>query len=422
MNIKRERFIFTVLIAATLFAGAAFGQQSLPAAGAYFTVPGTLLYDNKKIPGFVQEIPGEFKEIILLHRVNAVQLEPEISALIKKTEESLLITPQNDTLLLKRAILEYERKDYVKAEKMFESLVDRSAKPEVDENAFFYLGLIAAERQAYKESKYYFERIIAMNKKRANAYINLGISLFFLKEYDKATDAFESVLILRPNDPVVYFYRGLISYSKNNMDKAAVGFRWAKRLGSEDPMFARWTDSLMENDTRIIDLSIAIKRKPKLLDNYIQLGWLYISYGAVAESESVFSEAPRINATQYWRIYLGLSEVYLYKSDFKRAEGYALKAIEISPWNEGSIDALIGRIRIHAKDYKGAEDMLKQSILLRPAQEAFYSHALLGQVYILENKIKEAEQELEACRKTGARHPEIDELEMKIARYKRING
>ena len=156
----------------------------------YFPVYTNIPYQNKAIPGLVQEIPIQFKDVISLHQIKLDLKGSQLDKLAKDMENSLSINPQNDILILKQAILYYEAKKIDKAENIFENLVDRSAKPQIKEDSFFYLGLIAGQRNAYKESKYYFERVIELDKKRTNAYINLGIAYFFLNEYKKATDAF----------------------------------------------------------------------------------------------------------------------------------------------------------------------------------------------------------------------------------------
>ncbi len=407
----------------------AAAQQPVVKPGNYFAVYSSILYEQKQIPGFIQEIPVEFKDIVSLHTTGIDARISTINKMIGNTENALAITPENDILMFKLAILYYERKDYVKAEKMFENLVNRSAKRKIDEDASYYLGLIAAQRKAYKECKYYFEEVLRLNKRRLNGYVNLGISFFYLGNYNKSREQFETALILQPEDPISYFYKGLINYKSGKTKTAVAEFRWADRLKPNDPIFEKWTDSIMEDDGRIPMYLLAIETKPEEARNYVELGLVYVEYGELALAQTYLDKALAMKkndrSDRAWIIdaYDGLSEVYLFKKQFDRAQSIILKIFEYSHSAEAEsfVYSAIGRIWFHAQKYDRAEEYIRKALEKSQPKKDYYSRALLGQLYILQDKLEDAEDELVKCRSSGVKHPEIDELEMKIARYKRLN-
>lgn len=410
-----------LILPALIFTQPVFSQQGINPANLYFPVYKTVLYENKIIPTFVQDVPVGFSDIIALHQEKIQDPINEINSLVKDAEKALSITPQNDTLLLKLAILYYERKDLGKAEKIFENLVNRSAKHGVDENSFFYLGLIAAERKAYKECKYYFGEVVRMDNKRANAHLNLGITYFYLNDYKRAADSFESALAINPKDAIAYFFTGLIKHKRGEENGAVWDFRWAKKLQPGSSVFNDWPVSSAVPAKELKKLQDRLNKYPHDPGNYYKIGWLYVNYGELDKAESYFRQALDINP-RHGNSFFGLSEVYLYRGDFDKAESYAFKILEYEPDLRAFTYGVVGRIRVHKEDYNGAEKILKEAIAIGDPRDTFYSHALLGQIYLEENKLKEAKEELEECRRIGIKHPEVAELAMKVARYERIYG
>ena len=176
----------------------------------------------------------------------------------------------------------------------------------------------------------------------------------------------------------------------------------------------------MAADPQLAILLSNLKASPNDPLDLCSLGRFYIGYGEIKKAELYFKQALAKNRA-YWHGYTGLSEVYLYKNEFKKAEEEALKVLNYAPELKGHVYSIIGRIRFHAQDYSGAEAMLNKSIENNDPSRAYYAHALLGQLYIREGKLKDAEEELVRARSSQKDHAEIDELAMKIERYKRIN-
>ncbi|MDD5730435.1 MAG: tetratricopeptide repeat protein [Candidatus Omnitrophica bacterium] len=423
---KKAAFIPAFLCCSLIAAKIVFAQAVPEQNDGYYKVNlSPRPYSNMKIPGFIQDIPQEFKDIVALHlpsEQNSAESQIEIiKNQVPNALEPLAVTPENDLTILKLAILNYERKDLSTAETLFENLYNRSTKRIVDENSFFYLGLIAAERQAYQECKYYFEEVLRINKKRTSAYINLGIALLYLKDYKNALVSFELALTIEPFNAIAYFFKGLSIY-KNGEPEGALGYFYtANRLKSDDKVFEKWSDSLKERDMKLKFLSFKAFIFPWDPATHYRLGWIYLDYGYIDKAKACFDKALEADSG-YTNGLIGLSEVALYKKDFKLAESQLLKIIEISPKESCYVYSLIGRVRIHAQDFEGAETVLNKAIKLDPQEKYSYPHALLGQVYLLENRLKEAQEELAICAATGERSGEVEELEMKVARYKRVYG
>ena len=414
----KKIFLLPVLFLVVALGWTAYAQQIMMAQ--YVPVFQTMDLGGKPIPGFIQDIPVGFSDIVQLHDKGAIPKPAAIKPLLDATEKELSITPENDDLYFKKGILLFENGDLDQAEKVLERVIDRSSKPEIKQDAFFYMGLISAKRAAYKESAYYFQRCIDINNKRINAYINLGIAFFYLGDYEKSTDMFETALILRPEDPIVYFYRGLISFKKGDMEKAATGFRWAKHFRMDDPTYNNWTSHVMQQDKRIGQFNESIAGNPTNPYNYAELGWIYINYGEVQKAGANFTKAVELDGKS-WRALEGMSEYYLYKGDFKLAEDYMLKAVAAAPENGSILYGAIGRIRYHAGNYAGTEESLNKAISVSAPGQDYYARALLGQLYVRQGNVIKAKEQLAICDKIGVNHPEVEELRMKIARFERLN-
>ncbi len=378
-----------------------------------------LSYKNTVIYGFKEDpLDENFQETKTAQGTPFGDQNGEVEKKLVETQQALEITPDNDELSYKLALLYYNKKDFEYAKERFEQLIDRSAKNIVKENSFFFLGLIAAKQENYQGAKYYFSEAVRINKKNYNAYINLGIVAFLLKDQKTAGESFYEVLRFK-KDEVAYFYMGLVKYEHGRKELAAADLKSAKAL-KNDHVIEEWLDKMLKEDERYQNLLINPLGRLDQAKFYDELGWLYLDYGKTEKARASFEKAIEVDPA-YWMAYGRLSEVYLYEGDFRKAEEYAFKVIDVDSSKIGLVYSAVGRIRVQAGQWAEAKTILKKAVEVSTIYEEWYPRALLGQVYVAEGDIEKAEKELGYCQRHGFEGSEVAELDLKIQRYKRNN-
>jgi tetratricopeptide (TPR) repeat protein len=350
--------------------------------------------------------------------------EPVVEAIKKErpgVPSSLTdITPKNDEDILKFAILQFRNQDYEKSEELFEQLVNRSSKIPVKENAFFYLGLIAAKHQHFKDSRYYFSEVVRYNPDNYFGFINLGLADFLLENYEEAKISFLQALAIQKNEHIAYFYLGLIKYKLGLSREASADLRWAKRF-KDDHVVESWLDKMMKDDERYQTLQETAARPVFDQAQYFAArGWLYLDYGKLEEAKANFKKALEINPGQIYAVG-GFSEAYLLEGNYSQSEDYAFMVLALDPNQMAMVYSSVGRIRMHAGRWTDAEEILNKAIDVSSPKEECYPRVLLGQVYVEQDQIDKALKQYHYCNGQPGHNPEIEELELKINQFNRRN-
>ena len=106
--------------------------------------------------------------------------------------------------------------------------------PEKDPNHWFAKGALAATYGADKWAIKYFEKVVALDPQRSDAWFEMGISYGELRWFDKAVEAIDKAIALKPDSGLYYYGRGRIYLLLGAESQAMADFQQAADLGSKD--------------------------------------------------------------------------------------------------------------------------------------------------------------------------------------------
>jgi tetratricopeptide (TPR) repeat protein len=114
----------------------------------------------------------------------------------------------------------------------------------------------------------YFDRVIAANPARAEAFTGRGMAYYALGEYARAIDDFSAAIRLKPDGHEPYIYRGKAYRAMRGMDRAIADFTTAARVnprsgwGHYERASTYWMTSPNMPATTLKDIDEAIRREP----------------------------------------------------------------------------------------------------------------------------------------------------------------
>jgi len=121
---------------------------------------------------------------------------------------------------------------------MVEEIIDKcrrlvESKPN-DPVCYRNLGHAYFKKEAYREAKAMYEKVVALSEHDAGAYLAIGRCCELLQDYDAALDAIESAITEKPEWPDVYFWKAKILYARNDFAEAD---RLVKTALEKNPAF-----------------------------------------------------------------------------------------------------------------------------------------------------------------------------------------
>jgi cytochrome c-type biogenesis protein CcmH/NrfG len=228
-------------------------------------------------------------------------------------------------------------------------------------------------------------------------------------------------MVLNPDDSAALFYKGLLKYKNGDKARAVEAFRYSGMIGKSD-FSDKWIDSIFSKDEQVASLINRLQKNPGDVKIKVSLAMAYLDYGKVKKALYYLEDAIKKNPDDVLA-YAGIAEAYLQQERFAESEKVLLGILKKYPLEEALVYSSIGRVRYYARDFEGAEKYLLLSINSSVQEKTdYFPRALLGQLYVREGRIKEAQVQLEECRKSKMDDDEIDELEMKINRYERMHN
>ncbi|MGD8367864.1 MAG: tetratricopeptide repeat protein [Desulfobacterales bacterium] len=106
--------------------------------------------------------------------------------------------------------------------------------PEKDPDYWYERGALAATYGADRYAVKYFEKVIALDPSRSDAWFEMGVSYGELRWFDKAVQAVDRAIELRPDSGLYYYGRGRIYLMLGAEGQAMDDFQRAAELGSDD--------------------------------------------------------------------------------------------------------------------------------------------------------------------------------------------
>lgn len=124
-------------------------------------------------------------------------------------------------------------------------------------------------------------------------------------------------------DLAIEQYRKVMQMSRREKDKATLLAAMHHNIGT---MLSRkgLADEAEKEYIKSIELD------PKLIDNYNDLGCLYINRAEYAKAEEIFDSALKVNPKSE-KIYYNLGVLYAQKNDYEKARALWKKALELNP-------------------------------------------------------------------------------------------
>ena len=209
--------------------------------------------------------------------------------------------------LRKQLVAEKDENEKLKTQKEY-----ATASNSISASDWFQKGYDAYEAKDLDNAILFYEKVIELDPKDADAYHNLGVAYHHKGEIDKAIPLFEKAIELNPKFSQAYYNLG-VAYLKKGIDEKAIPI-----------------------------LEKAIKVNPKYSDAYFALGVAYVHLGVVDGTKgnirkaiSLYEKAIKVNP-KYSDAYVDLGDAYEDKGNLDKAISLYEEAIELDPGNSSA--------------------------------------------------------------------------------------
>ena len=161
------------------------------------------------------------------------------------------------------------------------------------------LGTAFSNRDAHHSGIECFSKVIKLEKRNEEAYLERGRIHAEIEEYDKALSDYNEAIRMNPESAKALYLRGLIYYTLREYDKALSDYSEATRINPEhfEAYFRRGLvyDDLGKHDKALSDYSEAIRMNPEHFEAYCVRGLIHAILGKYDKALSDYNEAIRIN-------------------------------------------------------------------------------------------------------------------------------
>ncbi len=117
---------------------------------------------------------------------------------------------------------------------LFSATASSAEADQKNADYWYKKGALAATYGADRYAVRYFEKVIAIDPNRSDAWFEMGVSYGELRWFDKAIAAVNRAIELRPESGLYYYGRGRIYLMLGAKDRAMEDFKQAEKLGSQD--------------------------------------------------------------------------------------------------------------------------------------------------------------------------------------------
>lgn len=278
-------------------------------------------------------------------------------------------------------------------------------------DAYFHLGVICSKLEMYEKSMDYLNKSIEKKSKlKDQTHIYLALSYANLKDFDKALKEGELALQFEPNDPEVYSILGSIYSYMQKWDLAIERFKKAINFNSNSARtsfnlaVAYENNENYENAIKYYKNTISIDQK--FLEAYTNLGWLYMDNDKNDEALVLFERAIELKSDDP-ELLNNLGWAYSKVKNYILAVEQYKKALKINP-RSAVISNNLGIVTYQMGDLDGAYKYFQQALSLDESGEVEgFVHFYMGLIYLKQDKIKEAVDELQLAKKMDKNNMEL---------------
>jgi len=314
----------------------------------------------------------------------AVELEPDhngyrlqharLLSQLGKTNDAISnynVIVQNDsnnaTALYELGLIEFDRKEYGNAIRMFGKLVKLNGNDFLSSYYLGYAMLMSQDPNAAELATKHLEHSVAINPEYIPAISLLASNKFSLQKYYDANFLYGMARKLRPENADFHFKSGLCYERLKLFSDAANLYTHAVHLDSND---ANYFDHLgfVHFNMGKYDSAVADYTKAAALDDnptyFVNLGFAYAKMDSVKRSVESFHNALKLmQLDKIGYIYNQIAAVHYSKQNLKESKAAYEKTLIYNP---GNIDAqfYIAMINEKLKDWRNASLAYKKVIEL----------------------------------------------------------
>jgi tetratricopeptide (TPR) repeat protein len=333
-----------------------YQEQSYYKEALKFYYPRVL--EQQKIKSF-EQAAQDFQIKTYIDELEQVKAYSEI---IKFTSN---IQQKDKYVMLKKAIA-FGKTGDVDKKIATAKLLLKEDKSDID--ALFLIAESMQQKDNYKKSDFYYQKILNINSYNLAALNGLGNNLLHQNKYSEAEQLCLKILLLNPNNKTAIENMGIAVSNQGDYKKAQTYF---KKLNELNPDYSDgWRllgfaqEKLKEIEKAEHCYLKAIELDNENSDAIENLGILYYNKGDYRKAHNDFKKLTKLNPdySDGWRL-LGLAQEKL--KEIEKAENSYLKAIELDNENSDAIEQL-GILYFNQGDFQKAHDHFKKLTKLNP--------------------------------------------------------
>lgn len=250
-------------------------------------------------------------------------------------------------------------------------------------DACHLLGIILHQANQFDQAEGLIRRAIESRADVANFHNSLGNTLNCLKRYEEAEACFERALQIQPAFPEALYNRAYLEAQRREWDSAMVGYKQAIALRPQYADAHREIANLFtirgELDLAVEHFMKAIRIQPQRADAFTNLGLVLLWQNKARDAEEVFRRAIQINPDSA-KDYDNLGGAIVTQGRYREALECYERALELDP-NSAEAHNDIGTALELIGDLDGSTEHFRTTLELRPGFVECFSNLLFGLGY-----------------------------------------
>jgi tetratricopeptide (TPR) repeat protein len=317
----------------------------------------------------------------------------------KVLSDGLSLYPESRDLLEELGVLYHLRKQYGKAVRTFDrALATGGAGPETTlwkRESLYRMGVSSFDEGDYARAIQAFDHVLSLDRSHGDAMAGKVASLRMLGRRDEAVTLSREFLAIAPRNPGLLYQRGWLCMDSGHLEEAEIAFREASRAAPRwiEPVLARAEalERLQRGFEAVPLLQALEKAHPGHSTLAAQLGWYHLRRHDRARARKVFlaitergsDPLPGIN---------GLAAVYVSLGKLDDAQRVYRTLLASDPENPRFLALLAGLLtrKGDPASLEEAQELLHQALVADPACEPAFS--AMGVLAFLRERITEAEE------------------------------
>ena len=297
-----------------------------------------------------------------LKKANQLEEAGKLNEAISIYKQAIELKPDNSQLYLGLAKAQTQQGDLNGAIAVYKQAIE--LKPD---NPQLYLDLAKAQTQQgdLNGAIAAYRKAIELNVKNSfPVHKHLGDALKKQKKLDEALAAYETAKNLEPKHPGIYDCLGVTHYQQGNLEEAVAAYKKAIELAPEHAHSYRQLIQLGYIEEAFECLQQILNKEP----HHILIEHFYLSHKSIIPRQylenalEILENFARNNSGNI-QILLNISIVARKLNQFKKAEVYVKKALDLEPENAMALSDM-GKILEKRKDWNGAISYYRKSNLL----------------------------------------------------------